>query len=385
MTSIHAPLKLNNLSIYSGISIFAVMGGFTSSYGVMVPYFRDKFSLNLAESGFIFFAHGVTALIGVVIGTITVSKFKAAYVGGLGAPLMGVGAILIGVAPSWNITLLGVTVVGVGFGACDATISQFLSRGGSEKAVRLVNILNAGFAIGAVIGPILIAGAVPDLFGQLLFAWAAVFFVVGYMFISNTSGYLKRDHSTAKPDGHKFVFSMLLLGIAFYVGVEVGASGWIPTYMIDQNYSAQMGATALALFFLALAAGRILILPLAKKYSPTQIVLASAILIILSLFFVGFTPYALLGFTIMGFVCGPVFPTAMVWAVRINPGDPRTAGFMMFAAIAGASISPSLMGIVMQKTGTDILAWLLMVPALLSLAVYGLAAKQNISEHIEHH
>ena len=385
MTSIHAPLKLNNLSIYSGISIFAVMGGFTSSYGVMVPYFRDKFSLNLAESGFIFFAHGVTALIGVVIGTITVSKFKAAYVGGLGAPLMGVGAILIGVAPSWNITLLGVTVVGVGFGACDATICQFLSRGGSEKAVRLVNILNAGFAIGAVIGPILIAGAVPDLFGQLLFAWAAVFFVVGYMFISNTSGYLKRDHSTAKPDGHKFVFSMLLLGIAFYVGVEVGASGWIPTYMIDQNYSAQMGATALALFFLALAAGRILILPLANKYSPTQIVLASGILIILSLFFIGFTPYALLGFTIMGFVCGPVFPTAMVWAVRINPGDPRTAGFMMFAAIAGASISPSLMGIVMQKTGTDILAWLLMVPALLSLAVYGLAAKQNISEHIEHH
>lgn len=385
MTSVHAPLKLNNLSIYSGISIFAVMGGFTSSYGVMVPYFRDKFSLNLAESGFIFFAHGVTALIGVVIGTITVSKFKAAYVGGLGAPLMGVGAILIGVAPSWNITLLGVTVVGVGFGACDATISQFLSRGGSEKAVRLVNILNAGFAIGAVIGPILIAGAVPDLFGQLLFAWAAVFFVVGYMFISNTSGYLKRDHTTAKPDGHKFVFSMLLLGIAFYVGVEVGASGWIPTYMIDQNYSAQMGATALALFFLALAAGRIVILPLAKKYSPTQIVLTSAILIILSLFFVGFTPYALLGFTIMGFVCGPVFPTAMVWAVRINPGDPRTAGFMMFAAIAGASISPSLMGIVMQKTGTDILAWLLMVPALLSLAVYGLAAKQNISEHIEHH
>jgi MFS transporter, FHS family, glucose/mannose:H+ symporter len=385
MTSIHAPLKLNNLSIYSGISIFAVMGGFTSSYGVMVPYFRDKFSLNLAESGFIFFAHGVTALIGVVIGTITVSKFKAAYVGGLGAPLMGVGAILIGVAPSWNITLLGVTVVGVGFGACDATISQFLSRGGSEKAVRLVNILNAGFAIGAVIGPILIAGAVPDLFGQLLFAWAAVFFVVGYMFISNTSGYLKRDHSTAKPDGHKFVFSMLLLGIAFYVGVEVGASGWIPTYMIDQNYSAQMGATALALFFLALAAGRILILPLANKYSPTQIVLASGILIILSLFFIGFTPYALLGFSLMGFVCGPVFPTAMVWAVRINPGDPRTAGFMMFAAIAGASISPSLMGIVMQKTGTDILAWLLMVPALLSLAVYGLAAKQNISEHIEHH
>ena len=385
MTSVHAPLKLNNLSIYSGISIFAVMGGFTSSYGVMVPYFRDKFSLNLAESGFIFFAHGVTALIGVVIGTITVSKFKAAYVGGLGAPLMGVGAILIGIAPSWNITLLGVTVVGVGFGACDATISQFLSRGGSEKAVRLVNILNAGFAIGAVIGPILIAGAVPDLFGQLLFAWAAVFFVVGYMFISNTSGYLKRDHTTAKPDGHKFVFSMLLLGIAFYVGVEVGASGWNPTYMIDQNYSAQMGATALALFFLALAAGRIVILPLAKKYSPTQIVLTSAILIILSLFFVGFTPYALLGFTIMGFVCGPVFPTAMVWAVRINPGDPRTAGFMMFAAIAGASISPSLMGIVMQKTGTDILAWLLMVPALLSLAVYGLAAKQNISEHIEHH
>ena len=385
MTAIHAPLKLNNLSIYSGISIFAVMGGFTSSYGVMVPYLRDKFSLNLAESGIIFFAHGVTALVGVVIGTITVSKFKAAYVGGLGAPLMAFGAVLIGIAPSWNLTLLGVAIVGIGFGACDATISQFLSRGGSEKAVRLVNILNAGFAIGAVVGPILIAGAVPDLFGQLLFAWAAVFFVVGYVFITNTSGYLKRDHSTAKPDGHKFVFSMLLMGIAFYVGVEVGASGWIPTYMIDKNYSTQVGATSLALFFLSLAAGRIVILPLAKKFSPTQIVLTSSILIILSLLFIVFTPYALIGFSFMGFVCGPVFPTAMVWAVRINPGDPRTAGFMMFAAIVGASISPSLMGVVMQRTGTEILAWLLMVPAILTLAVHALAAKQNITEHIENH
>lgn len=385
MTLVLTPLKLNKLSIYSGISIFAVMGGFTSSYGVMVPYFRDKFELNLAQSGIVFFAHGITALLGVVLGTISVSRFKAAYVGGLGAPLMGVGAICIGYAPSWNITLLGVAIVGIGFGACDATISQFLSRGGSEKAVRLVNILNAGFALGAVVGPILISGAVPDLFGELLLAWAAVFIVVGYLFISNTSGYLKRDHSTAKPEGHKFVFSMLLMGIAFYVGVEVGASGWIPTYMIDKNYSPQMGATALALFFVALAAGRIIILPLAHKFSPSQIVLTSSILIILSLFFITFSNVPLIGFSIMGFVCGPVFPTAMVWAVRINPGDPRTAGFMMFAAIAGASVSPSLMGVVMQQTGTDIFPLLLMVPAVVTLIVYGLAVKQNIAEHIEHH
>lgn len=385
MNSIHAPLKLNNLSVYSGISIFAVMGGFTSSYGVMVPYFMDKFSLNIAQSGIIFLAHGITAMIGVVIGTMSVSKFKAAYVGGLGAPLMGVGAVLIGTAPTWNLTLIGVAVVGIGFGACDATISQFLSRGGSEKAVRLVNILNAGFAIGAVVGPILIAGAVPDLFAQLLLAWAAVFIVVGYLFISNTSGYLKRDHSTAKPEGHKFVFTMLLLGIAFYVGAEVGASGWIPTYMIENNYSQQIGATALALFFLALAAGRIVILPLANKFSPTQLVLHSSVLIVLSLFFIGLTPWPLIGFSVMGFVCGPVFPTVMVWAVRINPGDPRTAGFMMFAAITGASIYPSFMGIVMQNTGTEILPWLLMLPAVLTLIAYALAAKQNIAEHIEHH
>ena len=385
MTTIHPPLKLNNLSVYSGISIFAVMGGFTSSYGVMIPFFRDKFSLNLAQSGIIFFAHGITALLGIFIGIITVSKFKAAYVGGFGAPLMGVGALLIGTAPTWGLTLLGISVVGIGFGACDATISQFLSRGGSEKAVRLVNILNAGYAIGAVVGPVLIAGAIPDLFPQLLISWAALFVIVGYLFISNTSGYLKRDHSTNKPEGHKFVFAMMLLAIAFYVGVEVGATGWIPTYMIDQNYSPQMGATALALFFVALAAGRIVILPLAKKYSPTQIVITSVILIIFSLILLAFLPYPLIGFSIMGFVCGPVFPTAMVWAVRINPGDPRTAGFMMFAALAGATVSPALMGFVMQITGTEVFVWLLMIPAILTLTTYLLAAKQNIVEHIEHH
>ncbi len=385
MNLIHAPLKLNNLSISSGIAIFAVMGGFTSSYGVMVPFFREKFSLSLGQSGIIFFIHGITALLGVVLGTFTVSKFKASLVGGLGVPVMGVGALLIGNATNWSLTLFGVGIVGIGFGACDASISQFLSRGGSSKAVRLVNILNAGFALGAVIGPVLIAWSVPEDFNLLLLVWAIVFFVIGYLFISNTKGYLKRDHSKVKPDGHKFVFSMLLAGICFYVGVEVGATGWIPTYMIDKNYSAQVGATALAIFFISLAAGRIVILPLAKKYSPTEIVIASCVLIILSISFIGLADLPLIGFAIMGFVCGPVFPTAMVWAVRINPGDPRTAGFMMFAAILGATISPSLMGLIMDSTGTGIAPWLLMVPALLSFTVYAIAARQKIAEHIEHH
>ncbi len=385
MNITHAPLKLNNLSISSGIAIFAVMGGFTSSYGVMVPFFREKFGLSLGQSGIIFFIHGITALLGVVIGTFTVSKFKASLVGGLGVPVMGLGALLIGNAANWSLTLFGVGIVGIGFGACDASISQFLSRGGSTKAVRLVNILNAGFALGAVIGPILIAWSVPDDFNLLLLVWAIVFFVIGYLFISNTKGYLKRDHSKIKPDGHKFVFSMLLAGICFYVGVEVGASGWIPTYMIDKNYSPQVGATALAIFFISLAAGRIVILPLAKKYSPTEIVIASCVLIIISISFIGLADLPLIGFAIMGFVCGPVFPTAMVWAVRINPGDPRTAGFMMFAAILGATISPSLMGLIMDSTGTGIVPWLLMVPALLSFTVYAIAARQKIAEHIEHH
>jgi fucose permease len=385
MTLTHAPLKLNNLSISSGIAIFAIMGGFTSSYGVMVPFFREKFGLSLGQSGIIFFIHGLTALVGVALGTFTVSKFKASLVGGLGVPVMGFGALLIGYASNWNITLLGVGIVGVGFGACDATISQFLSRGGSAKAVRLVNILNAGFAIGAVIGPILIAWSVPDDFNLLLLIWAFVFFIIGYLFISNTKGYLKRDHSKVKPDGHRFVFSMLLSGICFYVGVEVGATGWIPTYMIDKNYSAQIGASALAIFFLSLAAGRIVILPLVKKFSPTEIVITSCVLIIISISFIGFTNFSLIGFAIMGFVCGPVFPTAMVWAVRINPGDPRTAGFMMFAAILGATISPSLMGLIMDSTGTSIFPWLLMVPALLTFLVYAIAARQKIAEHIEHH
>ena len=112
---------------------------------------------------------------------------------------------------------------------------------------------------------------------------------------------------------------------------------------------------------------------------------AYRIFIIISISFIGLTNYSLIGFAILGFVCGPVFPTAMVWAVRINPGDPRTSGFMMFAAILGATISPTLMGVIMDSTGTAIVPWLLIVPAILSLLVYVLAARQKIAEHIEHH
>ncbi len=383
MTTELKRLHMKKSGEWAGFAIFALMGGFATAYGVMVPVFRERFNLDIAQGGLIFAVAGASAFTGIAIGTWSVSKFPARIAGAWGAFSMALGAVLIAIAGSWSATLVGVVFVGLGFGTSDATISQFASTGGNSKAVRLTNLINAGFALGAVLVPLIINYGIQNDFTLVVIGIAVAFFIVGVVFFKSVSGQLIHEKHREKPQGHRFLFLLLLIGIAFYVGVEAGVGGWIPTYLIESGSSATRGAWALALFFFTLFLGRILSARIAKNISPAWLSTIGLFLAIVALLMIWSTPWTFFSIALLGLFCAPVFPSVLVWAVRITPGDPRTAGFFLLAGITGGTISPTLMGYLMKYFGTESFPLILIPPALIGGLIFLWGIRRNVVEHID--
>lgn len=368
---------------WAGFAIFALMGGFSTAYGVMVPVFRERFNLDIAQGGLIFAVAGASAFVGIALGTWSVSQIPARIAGAWGAFSMSFGAVLIAFAGSWTATLVGVVFVGLGFGSSDATISQFASNGGNAKAVKRTNILNASFAMGAVVVPLVINYGIRTNFTVVVVAISFAFFIAGFVFFKNVTGRLTHEKQREKPHGHRLVLFSLLIGIAFYVGVEAGIGGWVPTYLIEKGMTPTMGAWGVALFFSMLTLGRVFSHKITNYISPAWLSAYAQLAAVFVLLMAWYTPWTFFSIALLGFVCAPVFPSVLVWAVRITPGDPRTAGFFLLAAIIGGTFSPTLMGYLMRYFGTNSLPLILIPPALIGGLIFLWAIRQNVKEHID--
>ena len=69
MTTELKRLHMKKSGEWAGFAIFALMGGFATAYGVMVPVFRERFNLDIAQGGLIFAVAGASAFTGIAIGT----------------------------------------------------------------------------------------------------------------------------------------------------------------------------------------------------------------------------------------------------------------------------------------------------------------------------
>ena len=382
MTIESQKFQMSKAGEWSGFAIFALMGGFATAYGVMIPVFRQRFDLDIAQGGLIFAVAGASAFTGIAFGTWSVSKLPARIAGAWGAIAMALGATLIAVAGSWSATLVGVVFVGLGFGGADATISQFASNGGSASAIKRTNTLNASFALGAVLVPLLINFAIKTDFTLVVIGIGFSFFIVGVIFFKNVYGQLEHEKSREKPQGHRFLFILLLIGIAFYVGVEAGVGGWIPTYLIEKGLTPTAGAWGVALFFLMITLGRLVSSQITKFISPALLSVLAQFGAIFALLLMWFTPWTFFSIALLGLICAPVFPSVLVWAVRITPGDPRTAGLFLLAAITGGTFSPTLMGYLMRFFGTETFPLILIPPALIGGFFLLWGIRRNVTEHI---
>ena len=344
---------------------FVLIGVLQALYGPAIPALRDTYDLSPSAAGLGLSAHFTGGVAGVLLFDRLYGRMGNRRILGTSYLLMALGAAGFAFAPSWPAGLAAALLAGLGFGGIDYGLNQLFAVGFGHRSTAMLNILNAHFGIGAILGPALVAAVGAEHYPALFLAFAAanlplLFCLRGVRDHVPQPTSAATDVSDARPapgaaaPGAAAPRSVLgrslgsVLGVfvtlyVLHVGIEAGVGGWEPTHLETVGYGAGAAATATSVYWLMMTIGRFLVAPIALRHSAQTIITVSCAGMTVCLLLASvpsLAPYAYAG---VGLFIAPIFPTGLPW---LNAAAPRArrAGALVIAAsmIGGVAAGPAL-------------------------------------------
>ncbi|MFJ4277100.1 MFS transporter [Streptomyces massasporeus] len=327
---------------------FVLIGALQALYGPAIPAFRAEFGLSPSAAGLGLSAHFVGGVAGVLLFDRLYGRVGNRRILGGSYLLMAVGAAGFALAPDWPTALAAALLAGLGFGGIDYGLNQLFAVGFGYRSTAMLNILNAHFGIGAILGPAVI-GAVgsehyPAVF--LAFALANLPLLLCLRGVRSDVPAPAGDEAGRGAVLGRSLGSVLAVFVVLYVlhvGVEAGVGGWEPTHLETVGYGAGVAATATSVYWLMMTVGRFLVAPLALRFSAQAIITVSCAgmtVCLLAATVPVLAPYAYAG---VGLFIAAIFPTGLPWLHRAAP-QARRAGALVIAAsmVGGVAAGPAL-------------------------------------------
>ncbi|MYW64216.1 MFS transporter [Streptomyces sp. SID8379] len=343
---------------------FVLIGMLQALYGPAVPGLRDEFGLSPAGAGLGLSLHFTGGVAGVLVFNAIHSRISNRTLLGASYALMALGGAGVALAPDWPPALAAAFLGGLGFGGIDYGLNQLFAVGFGSRSTAMLNVLNAHFGIGAVLGPALIAWLGPDGYGYAfgvcaVLSAALILCTGGVRDAAAPATGLKSQPVSAQG---RLVPRVLIGFLALYilnVAVEAGVGGWEPTHLETVGHSVTVAASATSVYWLMMTVGRFLVVPLTLRYAPEVIltVCAAGMTGCLLLALVpGAAPYAYAG---VGLFIAPVFPTGLPWLNRALPGAARAGAWVIAASMIGGVVAPPLLGAGIEASGIHAVPWVL--------------------------
>ncbi|MER6121283.1 MFS transporter [Streptomyces sp. NPDC001795] len=347
---------------------FVLIGMLQALYGPAVPGLRPEYGLSPSDAGLGLSLHFTGGVAGVLVFNtihhwISNRTLLAASYG-----LLAAGGAGFALAPNWPLALAASFLGGLGFGGIDYGLNQLFAVGFGERSTAMLNVLNAHFGIGAVLGPAVIAWTGP---GHYAYAFGACAVLAGALMLCTGGVRTQAVDAPSEAPGSLGLSRILVGFLALYilnVAVEAGVGGWEPTHLETVGYSATAAASATSVYWLMMTAGRFLVVPITMKHSPERIltVCAAGMTACLLLALVkGLAPVAYAG---VGLFIAPVFPTGLPWLNRALPQAKRAGAWVIAASMIGGVAAPPLLGVGIEASGIHAVPWLLATLSAASLA-----------------
>ncbi len=362
---------------------FLLIGVLAASYGPLLEHLVRRFGISLPEAGTVFSAHFAGALIGVFVSMWAMERVPGRMAIWAALGCLAVGCAAVALAPSWPAFLVGAFVVGLGFGSLDLGLNQLVAHSQGPRRSALLNALNSAYGFGSVAGPILISRLSQDHL-TALYGSAAALAIVLLPAVAGIQGRLpvtprKPRHEGKAPAGSRggFLVAIFLVGFIFYVGVETGVGGWMPSHLESVGLRSLEAASITSGFWLALAVGRLLAALIPDRMPPGLIVISGTAIGSVALLVALSGQAAPIAYIVTGFAIAPIFPTALVWLARLRPGDSRATSWMFPATMFGGGVIPPAVGVAIGWVGIGWAPAILSAVAVVTLAAFLLAAHRG--------
>ena len=365
--------ELAPASLAAASTALLLMGMSAAAYGPLLIFLMHRFSIGVSVAGLVFGVHSTGSLLGTIAWMVALRRFASRLLVGISLAFFAAGCVGVAIAPSWPLTLTGVFLIGIGFGQLDLAINQLLAYNIDSARVALLNGLNGVYGIGAVAAPLLVSAAA-DRYG-ILYAAAAGIALLAWFGFRGLAGSLHSITAIASRGRRRTIalVSLFAVAIGFYVGVEVGVGGWMPTHLHAKGETVPLASTVTSGFWLALAVGRFIIAPIASRVGESRVVLAGSGVAIVSLTGALATPLAPFAYILTGLAIAPIFPTAVAWLAHLNPDNPSATSWMFPAVSIGAAMIPSATGFFIAGAGVGRVPAIYAAVALASLVAFAAA------------
>jgi FSR family fosmidomycin resistance protein-like MFS transporter len=336
------------------------------------PIVKESFALTFTQVGLITFVFQLSAaLLQPFVGLFT-DKRPQPYSLAIGMGFTLLGLLLLSRAPSFELLLLAVGLVGIGSSVFHPEASRiaYLASGGRRGLAQ--SLFQVGGNAGSSLGPLLAALIIVP-FGVASVGWfsgiallaMAVLWMVGRWYSAHIV------HLKAKPAGHatspghqlsrgKVVgsISILLVLIFSKYFYFVSLTSYLTFYMMNKfGVSVQASQGYLFAFLFAVAVGTFVGGPLGDRYGRKYVIWASILGV------APFTlalPYANLTWTtvlivIIGLVMASAFSAILVYAQELVPGKVGLVSGLFFGFAFGmAGLGSAVLGKLADHTSIDV-------------------------------
>jgi fucose permease len=333
--------------VVGGFGTFALIGLLQAMYGPALLSIQTRFGLEPATASLIlsaFFAGVVVAILGLGALERVVSRAASLMVA---LALVGLGSLGVGVGGAWWLVLYSAFGIGLGYGLSVLNYNTLFATGFGSRSTAFVNLINAAWSVGAILGPVVI-GLTPQDFRVPFIVCGLVALLLAPLGLGARN--LGLDGAASAVTSSTLPTLPLLLGFALvfwlYTGSEVGIGANEPRHLHSAfGYDVQSAAFLSSLFWFGQAAGRVLIAPISLRVREDVIVVACLALAAVGLGLAHIRVLAPFAYAACGVFLGPVFPSVIVWWNRHTKGSMRATSLMLASANLGGVIFPPLIAI----------------------------------------
>lgn len=348
-----------------------VLGIPDGALGVLWPGMRGTFHRAIGDLGYVAIAGTVLYLFGGIAYAWLAGRASNGLLIFASCAASAVSAAVWAAAGTWALLLIGFGLFGIGRGALDAAVNA-----DAAHQIKRLGWLHAGWSVGGALGPLLVAGLAGVASWRLpvaliAVATACVSVVAAYTARLSTYDGAPTTHHERPATLPHLRAAVVLIAFATYTAAEIGPIAWGYVYLTDhRGLSNGAAAAAVAVFWIALTAGRVALGAFGQHADARRILVASGVGLVaaLALFWAGAaTGLAFVAMALGGLASAAVFPVLVnvTPAIVGSAAAERTIGLAIAAAAIGGPAAVLIEGLLANAHGVQVLAPAMFVAALM--------------------
>ena len=359
--------KANILLLIISYLGFISLGFPDSVIGVAWPSVREAFALGQSNLGWILFGSGAGYFLSSFFSGRVLEATGVGLLLAVSTGLVAASAFGYALAPLWFLFALFSILHGLGSGAIDAGLNNYVAH---HFSARVMNWLHACYCVGAMLGPLVMTAVLTTgahwrtgyvVIGSTLVVMALLFTSTLKLWgrpEPRTGGEPVKPLSTAETLRSKAVRLNILIFFV-YTGLEFTCGQWSFTLFTEgRGIDAKTAGTWVSLYWGAIGVGRVLFGFVVERIGINRLLRYSMFAAIIGAgFLLSSTSRPLMfgGLALIGLALAPVYPCLMTATpARLGPALAAHAiGYQTGAAMLGAAALPTLAGYLGARQGLE--------------------------------